>query len=173
MAAIASLGLAEAPAAQTRENSPPLNVPTVPLVKAESGPAKVRPTDPGGFKVPHRDKTIYTRIETERPKIRPGQSAELINKPGKNNGEPTAKYKIQIGIFHDPAAAERFWAKVRDGNSAMIGGFQKIIEKTSINSGKNSIYRLQFGPVPSLTEGQRICGALTARKIGCFLVKAS
>ncbi|MFQ5765475.1 MAG: SPOR domain-containing protein [Rhodospirillales bacterium] len=34
----------------------------VPLVKAAAGPVKVRPENPGGLKVPDRDKLVYDRI---------------------------------------------------------------------------------------------------------------
>lgn len=41
----------------------PLSERDVPLVKAEETPAKVRPEDPGGMDVAHRDKLIYQRFE--------------------------------------------------------------------------------------------------------------
>jgi cell division protein FtsN len=33
-----------------------------PLIRAEQGPAKVTPQDPGGMEIPHQDKRIYDRI---------------------------------------------------------------------------------------------------------------
>ncbi len=33
-----------------------------PLVRADDGPVKIRPDDPGGLEVPHRDKRIYERM---------------------------------------------------------------------------------------------------------------
>ena len=41
----------------------PLSESDVPLVKAAETPAKVRPEDPGGMDVAHRDKLIYQRFE--------------------------------------------------------------------------------------------------------------
>ncbi len=35
----------------------------IPLVKADPGPAKVRPENPGGLRVPDRDKLVYDRIQ--------------------------------------------------------------------------------------------------------------
>ena len=35
---------------------------TPPLIKAEAGPVKVPPDDPGGLEVPHQDKEIYERL---------------------------------------------------------------------------------------------------------------
>ncbi len=34
----------------------------VPLIRAEEGPVKVRPENPGGLQVPNRDKLVYNRI---------------------------------------------------------------------------------------------------------------
>ena len=36
---------------------------SVPLIKAATGPVKVRPENPGGLKVPNRDKLVYDRMQ--------------------------------------------------------------------------------------------------------------
>ncbi len=36
---------------------------SVPLIKAAAGPVKVRPDNPGGLKVPYRDKLVYDRMK--------------------------------------------------------------------------------------------------------------
>ena len=39
-----------------------------PIIRAQEGPIKVRPEEPGGMTVPDRDKEVFTRLETgERP----------------------------------------------------------------------------------------------------------
>ena len=37
----------------------------MPLVKADNGPVKMRPEQPGGMAVPHQDKLIYDRLKAE------------------------------------------------------------------------------------------------------------
>lgn len=37
---------------------------STPLITANGSPTKVAPKDPGGLKVPHRDKEVYTPFET-------------------------------------------------------------------------------------------------------------
>ncbi|HYE01284.1 MAG TPA: SPOR domain-containing protein, partial [Alphaproteobacteria bacterium] len=39
----------------------------LPLIKAEEGPTKMRPEQPGGMEVPHQDKLIYGRIQGGAP----------------------------------------------------------------------------------------------------------
>jgi hypothetical protein len=36
----------------------------VPLIKADTGPVKVRPENPGGLRVPNRDKLVYDRMQS-------------------------------------------------------------------------------------------------------------
>jgi hypothetical protein len=36
-----------------------------PLIKAEEGPSRVKPDDPGGMDVPHQDKAVYERLGNE------------------------------------------------------------------------------------------------------------
>ncbi len=166
---LCGIAAVSAAAAQSKELGPALTMATVPLIKAELGPTKIRPADPGGFRVPHRDKTIYNNLEL--PRAKPG--SELPANAGKKSGEAIVKYKIQLGIFHTTEAADRHWEKLRTVHGLQLGTLKKIVEKTKLNSGNIDIFRLQAGPVSTLGDGQKICSVLTARKIGCFVVKVT
>mgnify|MGYP001468669873 CR=1 FL=1 len=73
---------------------------TVPLIKAEAGPVKEKPKDPGGLKIPNQDKLVFERItpETKTPineKLAPApeepivKSAEAIKEAQKDDpGKP-------------------------------------------------------------------------------------
>jgi cell division septation protein DedD len=39
-----------------------------PVVKAQQGPTKVKPQDPGGMKIPNQDKQVFTRLDPNAPK---------------------------------------------------------------------------------------------------------
>jgi len=74
----------------------------VPLIKADEGPVKVRPEDPGGMQVPNRDMLVYRRFEganepppverllpsaeqpvvPPRPKAAPGRAIEVMDEEG-------------------------------------------------------------------------------------------
>ena len=76
---------------------------TPPLIKAEAGPVKVPPDDPGGLEVPHQDKEIYERLAgsettgqeetTLRPEAeRPAPKEQLLaatSKSEKSSGTST------------------------------------------------------------------------------------
>ena len=49
-----------------RDDMQPEAAVDVPLVKAEQGPVKEKPEDPGGLKIPNQDKLVYERI-TPKP----------------------------------------------------------------------------------------------------------
>ena len=50
----------------------------IPLIKADPGPVKVRPVNPGGLRVPNRDKLVYGRMH--------GKSAGLGEAGGESSG---------------------------------------------------------------------------------------
>ena len=56
-----------------------------PVIKAEEGPLKVRPQQPGGMDVPNQDKQVYGRIG---PADRPPQVEHLIPPPEANVARP-------------------------------------------------------------------------------------
>lgn len=65
----------------------------VPLVKAEEGPEKVKPDEPGGMEIPDRDKLIYGRVagqqdDSEAQHLRPGPEVPM-DKP-KPDAAPVA-----------------------------------------------------------------------------------
>jgi cell division septation protein DedD len=39
---------------------------TPPVIQPQEGPSKIRPENPGGMKVPNRDKEVFTRLETDK-----------------------------------------------------------------------------------------------------------
>ena len=53
----------------------------VPIVRAEVGPIKTRPAEPGGIRVPHKDKRVYERIAPQRRKKLANNVERLIPRP--------------------------------------------------------------------------------------------
>lgn len=89
------------------------------LVRAEKGPIKVKPDDPGGMNVPHRDKTVYDRLSgqpetAEAEKLLPPPE-NVVEKPlaavrdAKAEPEPddggTPNPKVQVAEPPKPAPA--------------------------------------------------------------------
>lgn len=53
----------------------------VPYIKAETGPVKIRPENPGGADIPHKDKQVYDLISDTAPKKREEHLAPAPERP--------------------------------------------------------------------------------------------
>ena len=84
-----------------------------PLIKADAGPIRVKPTNPGGIKVPHGDKEIYRKIEEASRKT-------------KKNSRPARKGKVTgrshqgVEDFLAPGFASRKAGKNKRPNPAVV-----------------------------------------------------
>jgi cell division septation protein DedD len=163
----------------------------VPLVKAEPGPVKVKPQDPGGLKVPYKDKSIYERFEGPRkvvPAAGPGKSPKAATpkaatpksatpksatpKPGdKKLAQAVGPYRIQLGSFENAETAQKRWNELKNRHSDLVGGLQMVVERVELKA-KGTMFRLQAGPLKTPEDVQKLCAALSKRKVGCFLVKS-
>ncbi len=54
----------------------------VPLLRADASPIKTRPTEPGGLRVPDRDKKIYERLRRRKKTKKTKLTGRLILRPG-------------------------------------------------------------------------------------------
>jgi len=163
--AVAQVAIAEAP---------------VPLVKAETTPVKVKPKDPGGLIIPHKDKSIYERFETHRKFVPAANSAKNPKKPhqtastnpdDKKSAQDIGPYRIQLGSFSTTQSAQKRWQEIRARHGDLIGSLQMVLERVQIRS-KGTMVRLQAGPFKSAADVQKLCVALAMRKVGCLPVKS-
>lgn len=86
---------------------------TPPVIQAQEGPSKIRPENPGGMKVPNRDKEVFNRLETEK---QTGSVERLLPPPEKPMtppappASPTAESLAKVA----PAAGAEGTAAVPD-----------------------------------------------------------
>ena len=152
----------------------------IPLVKAEPGPIKVKPKDPGGLKVPHKDITVYERLEGPVRKVKPAGEPRRVAKrrheaaaksKEKKLAQEVGPYRVQLGSFSSAKIAERRWRQLRRKYPGVIGSLQMMVERVNIRS-KGVFYRLQAGPLKSPEDVRKVCAILARHKVGCFLVKS-
>lgn len=149
----------------------------IPLIKAEPGPIKVKPQNPGGLVVPHKDKSIYQRIEANRKVVPAGDPKKAhqtasATKPGQRNiAQALGPYRIQLGSFTSSEHAQRRWQEIKSRHGDLVGGLTMVLERVELR-GKGTMVRLQAGPLKTADEVKKLCAALAKRKVGCFLVKS-
>ncbi|MCW0236420.1 MAG: SPOR domain-containing protein [Ferrovibrio sp.] len=69
-----------------------------PLIRADQGPAKVAPENPGGMQVPNQDKQIYERLPGNSPAGNTAGTEKLLPPPERPTATPT-----QPGVATSPA----------------------------------------------------------------------
>jgi len=93
----------------------------IPLVRADAGPIKTRPKEPGGLSVPHRDKRIYERLAPGSKRAGGGKVERLIPRSKVGDISPAAggsakrvaRPKVKGGAARVRVAVERKKAKRR------------------------------------------------------------
>lgn len=91
-----------------------LNETDLPVIKAPSSPIKVKPDDPGGLKIEHKDKEIYDHISGKKPrgterlvthKYKPATYEEVkksVNKQTKSKSKQVRESEIKPVIIQLP-----------------------------------------------------------------------
>jgi hypothetical protein len=153
------------------------------LIRAEPGPAKVKPDDPGGIDVAGDSETAFATGAGEqvdgqldlgavpeeaiaRPKAQteaPPAAAEEPAQPATVNAASAAPNQVQLGFFGTAAEAEAAW-KSLSGRFPTIAAAGKIV--VPYQSGQ----RLRAG-FASPAEARSACQLLKAAGDACFVVR--
>lgn len=155
------------------------------LIRAEPGPYKVKPADPGGLDVAGESGTAYatgageeTDAELdlsavpEEPIARPQPqapqaSAAPAESPAAAIPAGPAGSTIQLGAYANQAQAEAGWAALSDRFPA-VATLTKLVVPYSANGSTG--YRLRAGAA-SPAEAQRTCQLLKVAGENCFVVR--
>ena len=159
------------------------------LIKAEAGPYKVRPDDPGGLDVAGDSGTAYAtgagedsdaQLDTsklsevpdaaEEPKRLPPNETKEPVKPEPPKPAPPAPTPsgakgtvVQLGAYGSTAKAETAW-RLLSGRFPVVAGLTKIVVPYSGG------YRLRAA-AGSPAEAQAVCRAVTAGGENCFVAQ--
>lgn len=138
----------------------------VPLIKAEPGPAKLKPESPGGFVPPGKDKLIYDRMApgqsgkiAERTRPRPEDPVDPPRqvRPAPENKLPTAEPR-QPARIEIPTAPKKPATLVEGAASAKRAEISRV-PQTAASPGP---YRIQVGALRSPDAARRRWSALRA-----------
>jgi hypothetical protein len=151
------------------------------LIKAEPGPAKVKPEDPGGIDVAGDSETAFATGAGEqvdgqldlgavpeeaisRPKAEAAPATEQPAAAAPSaDAAPASPNQVQLGFFGTAAEAEAAW-KTLSGRFPVIAGAGKIV--VPYQSGQ----RLRAG-FASPADARAACQLLKAAGDACFVVR--
>ena len=157
------------------------------LIRAEPGPYKVKPSDPGGLDVAGESGTAFetsagqdsdaqldlnalaeqpvARPPKEEPKrIPPGETKEPVqDQPAAPPAPPSggSGSVIQLGAYRNAAQAERAW-------TALSSRFSSIAAMTKLVVPYSGGFRLRAGAA-SPAEARQACQALRVAGESCFV----
>lgn len=156
------------------------------LIRAEPGPYKIRPTDPGGINVAGDSETAFATGAGEqvdgqldldavpeeaiaKPQPKPaapapaeGESAADEPAPAPEPAGPAGS-TVQLGFYDNPAQANAAWATLA-GRFPAIASATKII----VPYQKGQRLRASFG---SAAEARQACQVLKAAGDACFVAR--
>ncbi|MET0180484.1 MAG: SPOR domain-containing protein [Novosphingobium sp.] len=131
------------------------------LVRAEPGPYKTRPENPGGETFAGTGDSSFPVSEGERQgaRLAPVEPAPADPSPP----APQAGVGVQLGAFMDSKAAEAGWAAIVQRNPGLSGMSHRVVEGRA-DIGR--VFRLQV-VAGDLAAASALCAALAERGQGC------
>jgi hypothetical protein len=161
------------------------------LIRAEPGPYKIKPENPGGLDVAGESGTAYATSAGEEPEAQldldavaetplarpqpapPERSTSTEQRsPVEEPAAPAAPAgpsgsTIQLGAYDNQAQAEAAW-KSLSGRFSAVAAMNKIVVPFSVNG--RTGYRLRAGAA-SPAEAQQACQLLKVAGDDCFVVR--
>ena len=161
------------------------------LIKAEPGPYKVKPTDPGGLDVAGESQTAFETsagedpdsaldmnklpqgVEAPPPEPAPGAVAEPAPKKVEPKAPPSpavdgagAGPTIQLGAYASTIKADTAWTMLSN-RFPEVASLNKSVVSATVNG--KSIYRLRA--VGSTDQTRAACAAMRAAGESCLAIK--
>jgi Flp pilus assembly protein TadD len=87
---------------------------------------------------------------------------------------PLAKGKswVQVGAFRIESNAKAIREKLAKEDQDLLQGAEVQIRQSELRQSHDVLYRVLIGPLDSRADADKLCGALTERKIDCIRVKS-
>jgi cell division septation protein DedD len=76
--------------------------------------------------------------------------------------------RVQLFAMGSERAARQAWTELSAAHGDLLAGLAPSVVQADLGE-RGTIYRLQAGPVEDRAAAERLCGALSARSVGCLV----
>lgn len=114
-----------------------------PLIRAEKGPTKVRPEEPGGLEVPHQDKLIFEILTAEKP-LEGGERLLPAPEEPVSRPEPKVMPETGGGVAAEPAPEEAEAAETAVGEVAAVAPRAPLAGEGPAVTKPSAAFRIQL-----------------------------
>src|SRR5687767_449412 len=143
----------------------PVGIGAPELIRAEPGPYKVKPSDPGGLDVAGESGTAFETSAGEDSDAQLDLDAlpeqPVVEQPAPAPPSGGSGSVIQLGAYNNAAQAERAW-------TALSNRFPSVAAMTKLVVPFSGGYRLRAGAA-SPAEARQVCQALRVAGENCFV----
>lgn len=117
-----------------------------------------------------KKKTVTKRAVQAKRKAKPVKVATKTPvKKAPVKQETRSLYHVQLGVFGEAQAADRFVSRLNSQHKALINGKTAMVVETDLGQSRRQ-YRVYLGPYRSRQSGVKSCSALKKQGMGCSLV---
>ena len=153
-----------APAKEAAAAPPP--IPTPAAASAQAAPEPAAPASPASAKPVTQAKPAPAAKETAAAK----EAAAILGTAPSASPKAGGAVRVQLGALRTPEAARDEWARLKREQPELLGKLTAIAVRADLGD-KGIFYRIQAGPLTDAAAGERLCGELRQRKLGCALVR--
>lgn len=145
------------------DRASPSAAPAAP-VPAKPAAAKTEPAKPAASKPAPSASAPAKPANPAADAPKPHQVAQ------RSTADILGPYRIQVGTFRTPEAAQSQWFQLQRQHRDLIGRLVMVIERVNLGH-RGIVYRLQGGPVKSRQSVLRMCERLSRRRVSCTHVE--
>ncbi len=91
-------------------------------------------------------------------------------KPKAHKPAAASGYLVQVGAYASEKHADRAWKMVLGSAKGLLDGLSREVVKADLGGNTGIVYRLRAGPLPNRAASKKLCGELSGRGVGCFVV---
>ncbi|MCH2549316.1 MAG: SPOR domain-containing protein [Alphaproteobacteria bacterium] len=116
------------------------------------------------------------RLESSELKMKTSSAEGTRSKPGvqskldvsKHNFPGNKTWKLQLGSLAKEKDAQSLWVKINNSNRDILKDLSYQVKAVELSNG--TFYRLQVGPILTISVAKSLCSRLKARRQDCFVV---